>query len=55
MTIKGVAEESWSGTTKEEEENLIPKDNLRKRWMKWIYQQMLVVMVNLGKVECKLS
>jgi hypothetical protein len=31
MKIKGVAEESWSDTTKEDEENLIPKYHLRKR------------------------
>jgi hypothetical protein len=55
MKIKGVAEESWSGTTKEDEESLIPKHHLRKRWTNiWICQQMLVVMVNLGKVDVKL-
>jgi hypothetical protein len=55
MKIKGVVEESWSGTTKEDEESLIPKHHLKKRWMNiWICQQMLVAMVNLGKVDVKL-
>jgi len=27
MKIKGVVEESWSGITKEDEENLIPKEH----------------------------
>jgi hypothetical protein len=56
MKIKGVAQESCSGTTKEDEGNLIPKAHSRMRWMSsWIYQQMLMAMVNLGKVENELS
>jgi hypothetical protein len=30
MKIKGVVEGNWSGTTKEDEENLIPKAYWRK-------------------------
>jgi hypothetical protein len=47
MMTKGAVEESWSGTTKEDEENLIQKTHWRKKPMNnWICQRMAVVVVN---------
>jgi hypothetical protein len=47
MKTKGVVEESWSVTTKEDGENPIEKTHWKKRQMNnWICQWMAVVVLN---------
>ena len=52
MKEKGVVEENWSGTTKEDEENQIQKTQWRKSQMNnWICQWVVVVGLNQEKVR----